>query len=153
VTEMSKKIVIASDHRGFAMKEWLKEHVAIPSCQLSWLDVGTYTTQRTDYPTYALLAVKALQEGKAACGILLCGTGVGMSIVANRFPRIYAALAWNKDIAKESKEDDNANVLVLPAEYISNEQAAEMIHVWLYAEFKNGRYRYRIDMIDALQVR
>lgn len=143
-------IVIGTDHRGFAMKEWLKKNLHVSATEISWLDVGTFDDQRTDYPLYATLAAQAIQEKKADVGILLCGTGVGMAIVANRFAGIYAALVWNKEIARASKEDDNANILVLPSDFVSNEQALEMIQAWLHASFKKGRYQYRIDMIDAI---
>jgi ribose 5-phosphate isomerase B len=80
----------------------------------------------------------------------LCGSGVGMSIAANRHPGIFAALAWNQEVARQCKEDDNANVLVLPADFISEDQMMGIIMAWLGARFKGGRYQERIKMIDKL---
>ena len=79
---------------------------------------------------------------------MLCATGVGMAIAANRFPNIYAGLAWNEEIARLSKEDDNVNVLVLPSDFVSNEQMIAMTRAWLSAQFNEGRYAKRIAMID-----
>jgi ribose 5-phosphate isomerase B len=88
--------------------------------------------------------------GKAEYGVLLCGTGVGMAIAANRFKGIFAAVAWNEAVARASKEDDNANVLVLPADDLSEEQTLRIVSAWLGAHFKEGRYRERVAQIDRL---
>ena len=94
------KIVIGSDHRGFRHKDFIKKNVSLPGRQLSWIDVGCSSEDSCDYPIFAHLVVKALQEKEADLGVLLCGTGVGMSIAANRFHGIYAGLAWNEEVAK-----------------------------------------------------
>lgn len=143
-------IVIGVDHRGYQMKEFLKKQLVIPQMTISWLDVGAYSEQRSDYPEFAIAACTALLEGKADVGILICGSGVGMAITANRFSKIYAALAWNDTVARLSREDDNSNVLVLPSDFVTNEQAISMVIAWLTADFKNGRYKQRIAMIDSI---
>ncbi|MEX0940718.1 MAG: RpiB/LacA/LacB family sugar-phosphate isomerase [Candidatus Babeliales bacterium] len=145
-------LVIATDHRGYAMKEFLKATVNLSPYILSWIDVGAFDDERSDYPEFAIPAIEQMRSDKADYGILLCGTGIGMAIIANRYPGIYAGLAWNKQIAQESKEDDNTNVLALPSDYVTNEQAQEMVEVWLNTEFKKGRYQKRIDMIDAIEI-
>lgn len=117
---------------------------------ISWLDVGAYSEERSDYPEFAIAACTALLESKADVGILICGSGVGMAITANRFSKIYAALAWNDTVARLSREDDNSNVLVLPSDFVTNEQAVSMVIAWLTADFKNGRYKQRIAMIDSI---
>jgi len=143
-------IAIGNDHHGFAQKEIIKERVRLPDQDIEWLDVGSFGSERVDYPSYGIAVAHALLEGKAQCGILLCGTGVGMSIVANRFREIYAALAWSEELARKSKEDDKANILVIPSDYVQNEMVIKMIKAWLLASFKGGRYQGRIEMIDEL---
>ncbi len=138
------KIAIGADHRGFAHKESIKQAFA----DVEWIDVGAYNDERSDYPLFARKVVQAMQDKRAVCGILLCGTGVGMAVTANRYNQIYAALVWNEEIARQSKSHDNANILVLPSDYISPDQAVAMIRAWLATEFLVGRYAERINMID-----
>lgn len=141
------KIALGADHRGFAHKQYLRAHYA----DRAWIDVGTDTDLvRTDYPLFAHRVCSLLQSGHADKGILLCATGVGMAIAANRFAQVYAAVAWNKEIARLSVEHDKANLLVLPSDYVSCEQSIEIIDAWLAAEFLGGRYQERIDLIDQL---
>lgn len=138
------KISIGADHRGFALKTNIIEHGE----EYEWLDVGTYSEQRTDYPIFSRRVCEDILSGNAECGIILCGSGVGASVAANRFRGIYAALCWNVDIARLAKEDDNANVLVLPADFVTSDLALSIIDVWLKAEFKGGIYQRRLEMID-----
>ncbi len=149
---LMKEIVIAigADHRGFAMKEYLKKECVVPKYLITWSDVGAYTDERSDYPIFAIEVSQCIQQKKAQYGVLLCGTGVGMAVAANRFAGIYAALVWNVHVARQAKEDDNANVLVLPSDYINNKKARDMIITWLGAEFKHQRYKQRIAIIDAI---
>lgn len=140
------KIFIGSDHRGFVLKEKLKQ--AFP--KVEWHDVGTDSDQkRVDYPVFAKRVCTALLEGKADLGILICGSGVGVSIAANRNPGIYTALAWEPAIARISREHDNANILALPADYISFDVAIDTVKAWLDAGFAGGRYQERLAMIDG----
>lgn len=140
------KISIGADHRGFQLKTKIIEHFD----SFQWLDVGVYSEQRTDYPIYAKRVCEDLKNGVADRGILLCGSGVGICIAANRCAGIYAALCWNKEVARMAKEDDGANVLVLPADFISAQEAYDIVDVWLRAEFKGGLYQRRLEMIDEL---
>ena len=139
------KISIGSDHRGFLFKSEIIKHFV----RLDWLDVGTNSTERTDYPIYAKKVCQNILDKKADLGILICGSGVGMSIAANRFVHIYAALCWNKEVAQKAREDDCGNILVLPADFISLEQALEIVQTWLNSEFKDGIYADRLKIIDA----
>jgi len=143
-------IALGADHRGYHLKEFLKQQSLLGSTHVTWLDVGAFDGERSDYPVFAERACNALLAGKAEYGILLCGTGVGMAIAANRFKGIFAAVAWNETIARASKEDDNANVLVLPADDLSEEQTQCIVSAWLSAKFKEGRYRERVSQIDQL---
>jgi len=148
VGTMKLKIGIGTDHRGFAYKEVVKLDVSWGDFAIEWHDVGAYSDERTDYPIYAHKAVQALQKKEIQYAVLLCGSGVGMAIAANRFPNIYAAVAWNSDVARAAKADDNVNVLCIPADYVTLEQTREIIQAWLAASFKGGRYQRRLEMID-----
>jgi ribose 5-phosphate isomerase B len=143
------KIALGTDHRGFVLKELLKKHASIAGKNIEWIDCGAYDADRSDYPIFADRVCAAMQDKSVDSGILLCGSGVGMSIAANRRAGIFAALAWNQDVARQCKQEDNANVLVLPADFISEAQMLAMVTAWLGATFKGGRYQERIKMIDT----
>ncbi len=150
----SKKIIIATDHRGFALKEYIK---TLPEIRheknifsVAWVDVGAFTPERSDYPTFAHLAIQKMHEGLADGIILLCGSGNGMAIAANRFKAVFACVAWNPQIAYQAKTDDNCNVLVIPADYVTQKEIIEIISFWLNAEFKGGRYAQRLALVDAV---
>jgi ribose 5-phosphate isomerase B len=145
------RIAIGADHHGFALKESLKEVVAMGDCMVTWIDIGATSEDRSDYPVFAIKAIEEMKFGDADAAVLMCGTGAGMAIAANRYHGIYAALAWNVATARLAKEDDNANVLVLPSDYVSHELAHDMVTAWLLAEFKQGRYAERIKMIDSIR--
>jgi ribose 5-phosphate isomerase B len=140
------KLTIGSDHRGHALKKYLIE--SLP--EVDWFDVGTDSESRVDYPEFAHKVCSEVISGSTDDrGILICGSGIGMSIAANRFPGIYAALCWDKDIAQVARMHDLANVLVLPADFISYEDSLSIVEHWLKTDFLGGRYQSRLDMIDA----
>lgn len=144
------KIAIGTDHRGFHMKLLLKEQLRTFKEQpIEWLDAGCFTAQRCDYPEFAVKVCQEVLKGTADCGVLICGSGVGMSIAANRFSGIYAALVWHEETAKLAKEHDGANVLVLPSDFVSTHDALAMVRAWLNASFLGGRYQARLTMIDS----
>lgn len=147
---MSKKIRIAIgvDHRAYELKSYLLKQAHIGTFEVEWLDVGTYSAERTDYPLYGHKAIAALLAKEVDRVILSCGTGIGMAIVANRYKRVYAGLVCSLEMARLAREDDNVNVLVLPADFITHEQARQMVDAWLEAEFKHGRYAERLSQID-----
>ncbi len=144
------KIFIGADHRGVTLKAAIKE--ALP--MYTWIDVGCHSTDRTDYPIYAQdVCNRILQEptntpGASARGILICGSGVGMSIAANRYKGIYAALCWNEAITTSARADDNANVLVLAANQTNPELAVKLVQLFIETSFKEGVYRQRLCMVD-----
>ncbi len=153
------KISIGSDHRGFALKKFIKEQFLQhqkeffgDNFSLEWVDVGVDNGDSTDYPVYAKKVCYSVLEKKADFGILICGSGIGMSIAANRYKKIYAALCWSPEIAKAARHDDGANVLVLSSNYTSKENSVEivktMINEWKTAESLGARYQKRLDMID-----
>ena len=138
------KITIGSDHRGYLLKEAIKNSFDYP-----WVDVGTDSQERTNYPEFAHKVSKLVLDGQAECGILICGSGIGMSITANRHKGIYAALCWSPTVARMAREHDNANILVLPSDYISDDAARQIVRSWLEAKFLGGRYQERLDKIDV----
>ncbi len=139
------KITIGSDHRGFETKKFLMENIN----EFTWLDEGCCDDTRTDYPVYAKKVCQRILSDEASCGVLLCGSGVGMSVAANRNRGIFAALCWSEKVAKMARQDDGANVLVLPTDFVSPEQAVAIFYAWQNAEFKGGRYQQRLEMIDV----
>lgn len=143
------KIAIGTDHRGFEHKNVIQNGVSIEQKHIEWIDVGCYSTQRVDYPHFAFDVVELMKTKKADLGILLCGTGVGMAIAANRFAGMRAGVVWDKDTAQRAKEEDDVNILVLPADFLTPEQAVQLVLVWLNAQFKGGRYAQRLQMIDT----
>lgn len=143
-----KQIAIGADHRGFVLKEFLVHCHRVREHTITWIDVGTNSSESADYPAYAFKVVHKVRTGEADMGILLCGTGLGMSIAANRFKKIYAALAWNAEIARRARQEDGANILVLPADYLASEQVLEIVSVWLSSSFLGGHYQKRLHEVD-----
>ena len=142
------RCAIGADHRGYALKQYLLGQSRIGDRPIHWLDVGTADTIRTDYPPFAHAAVTLLREGKVERVVLLCGTGAGMAIAANRYPKVYAAVVWNPEIARRVREEDNVQCLVVPADYLTQDEVFECIAAWLRAEFKAGVYQQRLDVIE-----
>ena len=137
-----KKIFIASDHAGFEIKNGLVEHF---SKLLE--DLGTNSNDRVDYPDYAHSLVNNINKNLHSKGILICGTGVGMSIVANRNPKIRAGLAFNSEIAKLIRQHNDANVLVLPGRFIDIHEAIKCVDNFLNTRFEGGRHKNRVNKI------
>lgn len=145
-------IAIGADHRGFKCKTYLKQYVVGKEDPVVWIDAGAFDDERSDYPVFAESVSRAILNKEADLGILICGSGVGMGITANRFPSIYAGVAWNEDVARQSREHDNVNVIIIPADFVSLEQAASIVNAWLQAEFKGGRYQERLNLINNIKV-
>lgn len=146
---MHYRIAIGTDHRGFELKNLLKDFANFGPHTIEWTDVGTFTPERTDYPIYALEVVNRVRYHEVDRGILLCGSGIGVVIAANRFKGIYSGVAWNEKVARSAREDDNVNVLSLPADYLTIHEAPDIIEAWLSARFKKGRYQERLEMVDS----
>lgn len=142
-------IAIGADHRGYEHKMVLQAGLHQETQHINWIDVGCFSPERTDYPPFARAVVDAMRAGTAHCGILLCGTGTGMAIAANRFSGIYAGVVWNDTVARRCKEEDNVNVLVIPTDCVSPAESIQLVNAWLSSTFKGGRYHERIAMIDA----
>jgi len=142
------KLLIASDHAGFALKEKLKIYLEKKS--ISVKDLGTYSKERCDYPLYAYNLAKEISSGHSQRGILICKSGVGNSIVANRLPRVRAALCHNLKIAKLSREHNDSNVLVLGSGFVKADLAKRMVSAWLNTKFLGGRHLRRVKLIDQI---
>lgn len=142
---MYTKLLIGSDHRGFQLKSDL---VAVFG-KIEWIDCGTFAPDAADYPLIARTVINRLIAQEAQAAVLLCGTGAGMQIAANRNRGVYAAVAWNEEVASRIKQEDNCTVLVLPADFISLSEAKSIFLAWAVAEFQYGRYAKRVHQIDS----
>ena len=142
------KLLIASDHAGFALKEKLKDYLQKKA--ISVKDLGTYSLERCDYPLYAYELAKDISSGKFKRGILICKSGIGNSIVANRLPGVRAALCDNIKIAKLSRQHNDSNVLVLGSGFVKVNLAKRMVSSWLNTKFLGGRYLRRINLIKQI---
>ena len=139
------KIIIGSDHAGFDLKEALKESLD------GMVDVGTYSEDSVDYPDFAARVARAISSGEFEKGILICGSGVGMSIVANKFPGVRAALCTDTDTARMSRMHNDANILVLAGRRTDVKTAAAIVRVWSNTEFEGGRHERRLDKIRNIE--
>jgi ribose 5-phosphate isomerase B len=143
------KIAIASDHAGFQMKEYLKNCLD----RHEVVDFGVKSDESADYPIVSIKSAEAVADGSCDMGIIICGTGIGSSIAANKVKGIRAALCNCPDFARLSREHNNANILVLPGRFISNYLAANIVDIWLNTEFASGRHLNRINMIKKYEER
>ena len=142
-------VVIGSDHGGLQLKSVLAE--ALRQRGLDVRDMGTESDDSVDYPDFAEKVAGAVSRGEAAQGILICGTGIGMSIVANKFPGVRAALVTDDFMAQMAKEHNNANVLVLGGRVLDAPTACRLVGLWLDATFEGGRHQRRLDKIAELE--
>ena len=143
---MAERIPIASDHAGFELKERLR--AALGEMGFDVADIGTHGTASTDYADYAHPLAREVSAGEASRGVLLCGTGLGMSYTANRYPGVRAAVAWSPEIAALARKHNDANVLVLPARFVSDEDALAILKAWLETDFEGGRHTRRVEKIE-----
>lgn len=144
---MAERIPIASDHAGFEMKEHLSR--ALREMGYDVEDLGTHSPASTDYPDYAHPLAERVETGAAKRGVLLCGTGLGMSYAANRHAGVRAAVVWAPEIAELARKHNDANVLVLPARFVSEEDAVRILRTWLDTPFEGGRHQGRVAKIEA----
>lgn len=142
---MSKRIALAADHAGFEEKEKLKS--ALTELGVEFEDMGTNSPGSVDYPDYALKVGRAVANGDFDQGVLVCGSGTGMAIAANKVHGVRAAVAWSPDIARLAREHNNANVLSIPARFIGDDQTKEILKAWFAADFEGGRHERRVEKI------
>lgn len=139
-------IPIASDHAGFELKAKLVAQLDKMGYDVQ--DLGANSEAPSDYPDYAHPLAEEVSSGRAKRGILLCGSGIGVDIVANRYPHVRAALSWMPEIAELSRKHNDSNVLVLPARFVSDYEASEIVTTWLNTKFEGGRHARRVNKID-----
>ncbi len=140
------RIAIGSDHAGFKLKEQLIGYLGAKGITL--LDEGTHSEESTDYPDYAHAVARTVLAGTADLGIVVCGSGNGVNITANKHSGIRSALAWLPEVARLARQHNNANVLALPARFISVKQAEAITDAFIEAGFEGGRHQRRVSAIE-----
>lgn len=144
---MSNKIIpMACDHAGYELKEYLKKYLTEKGYEIK--DFGTYSSDSVDYPDMIHPLAKEINEGVYEIGVIMCGSANGVSMVANKYPNVRCALCWEEDIAKLAKQHNNANIISLPARFISQEKASLILDAFLTTDFEGGRHQKRVDKIS-----
>ncbi|MCB0508566.1 MAG: ribose 5-phosphate isomerase B [Chitinophagales bacterium] len=143
--DFPKKIVIGSDHAGFEYKSAIQQYLQKNNVEI--IDVGTYSTDSCDYPDYAHKAAQEIENGKVQFGILICGSANGVAITANKHQLIRAALCWQNEIASLARQHNDANIICLPARFVTIDEAIEMVHTFFTTDFEGGRHQRRVDKI------
>jgi ribose 5-phosphate isomerase B len=146
VAQSPETILIASDHAGFELKEKLEAELL--SLGYAVLDLGPDSDASADYADYAHPLAERVSNGEANRGVLLCGTGLGMSYTANRYPHVRAAIAWTPEISTLAREHNDANVLVVPARFVGDDEGRAILKAWLDTPFAGGRHARRVAKIE-----
>ncbi|MDO4471873.1 MAG: ribose 5-phosphate isomerase B [Bacillota bacterium] len=141
-------IAIASDHGGFELKEKVKEHLRERNVKL--VDLGTNSTESVDYPVYGKACAEAVASGKADRGIVICGTGIGISIAANKVKGIRCGLCTSVEMAKLTRQHNNANMLAMGGRILETETAFAIVDAFIDTQFEGGRHKRRTDMLDEM---
>lgn len=141
-----RKIAIASDHAGFEYKEFLKE---ILKDQFDLQDFGTHSKDSVDYPDFVHPAATAVEDGSCEAGILICGSGQGVQLTANKHQGVRCALCWMPELAALARLHNNANMVAIPARFIAKELAQEIVETFLKTEFEGGRHENRVNKISC----
>lgn len=142
------KIAVASDHGGFELKEAIRKH--LNGRKYDVLDLGTNSEESVDYPSFGKACGEAVARGDAELGIVCCGTGIGISIAANKVKGVRCAVATTPYMAEMTKRHNNANILALGGRVLSEEEALKLVDIWLDTEFEGGRHQRRVDMLDQM---
>lgn len=138
-------IALACDHAGFNMKVELMEYLRTKGYDLT--DLGCYSSESSDYPDYGHLLAAHIESGASELGISLCGSGNGINMTANKHQKIRSALCWNPEIAQLAKSHNNANIIAIPARFLTASEVEQIVESFLNATFKGGRHQRRIDKI------
>ncbi|MCM1369620.1 MAG: ribose 5-phosphate isomerase B [Candidatus Amulumruptor caecigallinarius] len=142
-----KKVAFACDHAGFELKQTLMNFMKCKGYEV--MDFGTYTTDSCDYPDYAHPCARAVECGECDFGIAMCGSGNGIAITLNKHQKIRAAICWKPELAALARQHNNANILVIPARFVSEEEALKITNAYLEAAFEGGRHLRRIEKIPV----
>lgn len=143
------KIALAADHAGFEGKELLKK--TLDDIGVEYEDMGTDSCDPVDYPDYARAVGEAVASGEYEQGLLVCGSGTGMAIAANKVPGIRAAVAWNETVARLARQHNDANVLSLPARFSNDEEMARIVKAFFTTDFEGGRHERRVEKITGIE--
>ena len=143
-----KKVGIASDHAGYEMKEFVVGYLQAKGFEV--YDFGTHSPESVDYADYGHPLAEAVEKGDVECGVGLCGSGEGISMTLNKHQGIRAGLCWLPEIAHLIRQHNNANVVVLPARFISNDEAVAILDEYFATEFEGGRHERRVNQLDAI---
>jgi ribose 5-phosphate isomerase B len=143
------KIAIAADHAGYEEKERLKP--VLDELGIQYEDLGTVSTESVDYPDYARKVAEEVAAGRVEQGLLVCGSGTGMAIAANKVPGVRAAVAWSEEIARLAREHNDANVLSLAARFTAFEELTNIVRAWFGAKFDGGRHARRVEKISEIE--
>jgi ribose 5-phosphate isomerase B len=146
---MTKKIAIGADHAGFAEKEKIKK--TLDELGIEYEDVGTYSLESVDYPDFSQKVGEKIESGEAEKGILVCGSGIGVAIAANKMRGVRAAQAWNEETARLSRQHNNANILTIGARVIPETEIPKIVRAWLETDFEGGRHAGRVEKIMNLE--
>jgi ribose 5-phosphate isomerase B len=146
---MAKKIALGADHAGFEEKEKVKR--TLDELGIEYEDMGTMTPESVDYPDYAQKVAESISSGKYEQGLLVCGSGTGMAIAANKVKGVRAAVAWSPEIASLARQHNDANILSLPARFLNDEQSSEIVKAFFEADFEGGRHGKRVDKIKGIE--
>ncbi|MBE0646379.1 MAG: ribose 5-phosphate isomerase B [Bacteroidales bacterium] len=139
-------IAIGSDHAGFLMKEYLIKILVGWGYEVK--DFGTFSEERMDYPDPIHPLANAVEHGEYGRGVIICGSGNGVAMVANKYPHVRAALCWEEEIVKLARQHNDANIISIPARFVSNVLAADMVHLFLTTDFEGGRHEERVKKIS-----
>ncbi|WP_102408538.1 ribose 5-phosphate isomerase B [Parabacteroides bouchesdurhonensis] len=142
-----KTIGLACDHAGYELKEYVKQ--LLDEKGLPYTDFGTYSAESCDYPDFAHALANAFEKGEVYPGIAICGSGNGIAMTLNKHQKVRAALCWNEEIARLARAHNDANILVMPGRFISKEEAAKAVNIFLSEPFEGGRHQKRIDKIPV----
>ena len=143
------RIAMGSDHAGFELKETLKASLIEEHYEI--LDVGTHGTRPVDYPDYARKVAEQVAKGQVEQGVLVCGSGTGMAITANKVPGVRAAVAWSEEIARLARQHNNANVLAIGARTTPPAEIPKIVRAWFETEFEGGRHAARVEKINEVE--
>lgn len=148
---MAAKIGIASDHAGKELKQLVADFVRMKNYDVIDYGVATDTDKSVDYPDYAAILASDISTGKVERGILICGTGIGMSITANKFPGVRAGLVWDEFTARMSRAHNDTNVICLGSRVLNPHRATEFVNIWLDTSFEGNRHKTRLDKIREIE--
>ena len=144
-THLSKKIAIGCDHAGFELKNTVAD--SLKEKGFTIIDKGTYSKESVDYPDFAHQVADSVSDGEANWGILICGSANGVAITANKHQKIRAAICWKSEIASLARQHNNANIICIPARFVREGLAEEMIERFMHTDFEGGRHKTRVDKI------